>query len=1121
MSHRTPHLRRAAAAASVAALGAGALVIVPTAAQAAPDGSGLVINEVFGGGGNNGAPFTNDFVELLNPTGAAIDLAGLSLEYKSAKGGSGGVLALQGSVAAGGYFLVQLGAGQNVTASLPTPDLTGSLNVGASAGQMYLFEGTGQFAAAAGDVAGSAGLIDMIGFGTAASFEGTAAAPALSNSTSASRTDAGDTDKNDTDFTAGAPTPTNSKGETSGLTDPVDPGDPETPVDPGQTVKISEVQGTGDTSPLNGKTVTVQGVVTADYRDGGFNGFTMQDPAGDPTDGASDAIFIYGDSARANIGESVEVTGVVSEYQGITEITPTAVTVLSDSLGEVTPITSWEGLETDAGKLAHQSELVRFADAFTVTDNYDANFYGSFGLAYGESTLRQPTEVADPHDAAAIKAVEEANAAAFIMLDDGRSTNFNSSSNKGTPLSYLTPDNPVTVGSAVTFNQPFVLDYRYGGWQLEPTLPISGAGTEHVSFSDVRADNAAPQEVGGDITIATFNVLNYFPTTAAEFVDSGLGTCTTYNDRAGTPIGANSCNPNGPRGAATTESFDRQETKIVNAITTSGASIISLEEIENSIHYNKDRDFAVSTLVDALNEGEGEGTWDFVKSPAEVPSDEDVIRNAFIYRPADVQLVGESQILIDDPAFSNAREPLVQAFAAADIEEPAADETFLVATNHFKSKGSGADDGTGQGNSNPDRVAQADALVEFVDGISTETGIDSVFLAGDFNAYTAEDPIVVLTDAGYIDLNTELNDSEPTYNYDGLDGSLDHVLANEAALELVSGVDVWQINGQEQVGFEYSRYNYNATILYDESVYRASDHNPIIVGLDLAAGEEPGTEEPGTEEPGTEEPGTENPGTEEPGTENPGTEEPGTENPGTEEPGTENPGTEEPGTEEPGTENPGTEEPGTEYPGAENPDTEEPGTHEPGTEEPGTDEPGTENPGTENPGEDEPVQDDGNESPEDNQGDEDEAPADPNLTTSTDSVEPGAAITVSGEGFAAGETVRIELHSTPVVLGKTTVLEDGTFEAKVTIPATTAAGTHSIVAIGETSGIEASHTITVAESAQPGDNGDNGENKNDNDENKDKLSPTGGDSGVSALAAGTFLVAGAAAILIARRRARA
>src|SRR5690606_22590116 len=158
MSHRAHPLRRVAAAASAAALGAGAFVLVPTAAQAAPDGSGLVINEVYGGGGNSGAPFQNDFVELFNPTDEPIDLAGLSLEYKSAAGGSGGSLALDGSVAAGGYFLVQMAAGNGAGVPLPAADQVGAANMSASNGRVYLFEGSGQFAPTAGDIAGASGL---------------------------------------------------------------------------------------------------------------------------------------------------------------------------------------------------------------------------------------------------------------------------------------------------------------------------------------------------------------------------------------------------------------------------------------------------------------------------------------------------------------------------------------------------------------------------------------------------------------------------------------------------------------------------------------------------------------------------------------------------------------------------------------------------------------------------------------------------------------------------------------------------------------------------------------------------------------------------------------------------
>ena len=100
-------------------------------------------------------------------------------------------------------------------------------------------------------------------------------------------------------------------------------------------------------------------------------------------------------------------------------------------------------------------------------------------------------------------------------------------------------------------------------------------------------------------------------------------------------------------------------------------------------------------------------------APADRPAvtDEDVIRTAFIYKQAKAQPVGTSHIL-QDPAFDNAREPLAQAFRPAG---GTANQDFLVIVNHFKSKGSGVDDGTGQGNANPDRVAQAKALVTFAD----------------------------------------------------------------------------------------------------------------------------------------------------------------------------------------------------------------------------------------------------------------------------------------------------------------------------------------------------------------------------------------------------------------------
>ncbi len=152
--------------------------------------------------------------------------------------------------------------------------------------------------------------------------------------------------------------------------------------------------------------------------------------------------------------------------------------------------------------------------------------------------------------------------------------------------------------------------------------------------------------------------------------------------------------------------------------------------------------------------------------------------------------------------------------------------------NHFKSKGSGVDDGTGQGNANPDRVAQAEALSTFADDFKAERGITKLFLSGDFNAYSKEDPVQKLEEKGYTNLQSDTPD-EWTYNFGGMDGSLDHVFANAAALADVTGVDIWNINADESVAFEYSRHNYNATDFYQANQFRASDHDPEVVGIDV------------------------------------------------------------------------------------------------------------------------------------------------------------------------------------------------------------------------------------------------------------------------------------------------
>jgi hypothetical protein len=631
---------------------------------------------------------------------------------------------------------------------------------------------------------------------------------------------------------------------------------------PAVAVSIAAIQGTNtDTSPYVGQRVITEGVVTAAYPAGGFNGFFLETggaggtAAQDQTPGASDAVFVFGSASASQvaIGESVRVTGTVQEFAGLTEITSPAVTKLDDPLPAVAAdVIPWAGLATDAQKEAHEGELITPQGAFTVTDNYDANWYGSFTLAAGDTPLRQPTDAGRAGSPEA-QAVVADNAARTVTLDDGASVNYTGAANTGKPLPWLTPGNPVSVGSKVTFHQPVILEFRNSLWNFQPRQQVTDDGAAVATYSDTRTANQRPADFGAT-SLATFNVENYFPTTGQVYTAKGLGTCTYYNDRAGNHITVNNCTgtdgSSGPRGAADEASFKRQQAKIVTGVNRLGAAIVSLEEIENSAKFGEPRDAALAGLVDALNAAAGSTVWAYAPSP---PADklpaldqEDVIRSGFIYKPALVTLVGASTVLTteSDPGepFSIAREPLAQAFKKAGATDA---DAFLVVANHWKSKGSGTPlyDGdledtsspaANQGAFNATRVREAQAVNTFATQTAASLGTNRIFLVGDFNAYTHEDPLEVLYADGYTDLGSTLDPAEWTYSFNGLEGSLDHVLANAAARAMVTGADVWQINAQEAVAYAYSRYNYNVTLLFNGAdPFAASDHDPVVVGLKL------------------------------------------------------------------------------------------------------------------------------------------------------------------------------------------------------------------------------------------------------------------------------------------------
>ncbi|MCG7278982.1 ExeM/NucH family extracellular endonuclease [Corynebacterium imitans] len=830
----------------VIALAAGT-VTVPTA-YAAPDGSNVVINEVYGGGGNSGATISNDFVELYNPTDADIDITGWVLDQQSASGNSGNKAALSGTVPAGGYFLIKGAAGNNKDNPLENADFESTFNFGGKEASAVLHDASGN-------------QVDLVGWGGAKNSEG-APAKGTSNSTSVQRKEAGvDTDNNAADFEVAAPTPQGSGNA------PVEPGEPDDPPvqppAPGEVTPIADIQGTGAASPLEGQTVTTEGVVTAVFDEGGKNGFFLQTAgtgsAKKKAGEASDAIFVYMGRNQdfPQRGDSLQVTGKVAEYYKQTQLTLASKQKLGEALEAPKAIAIDELPAGDDAREPYEGMLVR-PGTHTVTNNYSLNNTGDLGLVAGDKPLYNFTDINTPSKDG-FAAYEAEAAAREVHLDDGRTRNY-FQTDKDTPLPYLlTSDKGVKsirTTDQVEFQTDVVVDYSFDKWRYQPLQPITGKNTADelpITWEDSRATSMdVPGQVEGDYSIGFFNVLNYFSSLGED--EKG---CKAYNDKQGNPITANRCKV---RGAFTPEAFGNQQAKIVTAINTLDVDVLGLSEIENTAAVTGDvakRDETLRNLVDALNNAAGKEQWELVASPTQLGTDEDVIRVAFIYKKDKVRPVGESKIF-DDPAYTGtARQPLAQEFAPVEGEG-----NFVAVVNHFKSKGSVAsndeDSDDGQGNNANVRKAQSQALLDHLNKEDAWADLPT-FIIGDLNSYSREDAITELEQGGFTLVHSEKDFDQASYQFGGRLGSLDHVLANTAASDLVQDAAVWNINGDESVAFEYSRHMANVQNFLGDGAdplygygnpFRSSDHDPIKVGFNLQDSEETG-EEPG-DEPGDE-----------------------------------------------------------------------------------------------------------------------------------------------------------------------------------------------------------------------------------------------------------------------------
>ncbi|MFG6177121.1 ExeM/NucH family extracellular endonuclease [Halomonas sp. THAF12] len=588
--------------------------------------------------------------------------------------------------------------------------------------------------------------------------------------------------------------------------------------------RISSIQGSGDASPLAGERVTMEAIVTMVAP--GLDGFFLQEEDADNDADAttSEGIFVYTGSGSADwleanlaAGQQIRISGSVSEYYDKTQISAERASLdvldsglaLPQSQHIAMPFTDKHGLEAFEGmRIAIEA---RDGEPLTVTELYELGRYGEVTLSSG-GRLEQFTEVNAPDQEGYSRWLADAEART-IKIDDANSAQNPDPVIYGRNGQVLSADNPLRGGDQLNKLEG-VLDFSFDEWKVQNVGGLDFAGPE-------RPDAPAEEALGNPgLTVASFNVLNYF---------------TTLDEDGNQTVTANGTSHD-PRGADNLEEFARQEAKLVEAINTSGADVVGLMELENN-GYGEDS--AIASLVEALNADVATKGIEGVNWAYSIPRDaegnltspgDDAIAVGMIYNSEAVTTVG-SAVTKTDGAFATAnRAPLLQTF-----EELDSGERFSAVVNHFKSKGSVINGeeaiGDGQGNNNPTRVEAAKALRDWLASDPTGSGDSDVLILGDLNAYAMEDPITTLTEAGYA-----LLDEDHSYVYDGFWGSLDHALASASLASQVSGTRAWHINADEASALDYNtdytsdRQDEN---LYAPDAFRSSDHDPVLVGLNL------------------------------------------------------------------------------------------------------------------------------------------------------------------------------------------------------------------------------------------------------------------------------------------------